>query len=386
MDGQAGPSGAVSSQSSSSAKGKGDRKVAVTAERVSKIFGSGADEVRAVDDVSVAIRQNEFFTLLGPSGCGKTTLLRLVAGFEHPTRGRILLDEQDISSLPPYKRPVNTVFQSYALFPHLTVAGNISFGLEMLGRPKAEIERTVDEMLKLVRMSELKNRRTSQISGGQQQRVALARALAPRPKVLLLDEPLSALDLKLRKEMQIELKRLQHETGITFVFVTHDQEEALTMSDRVAVMSKGKVLQIGSPRDIYDRPAERFVANFIGDTNFLEGSLESSANGQASIRLQQYGAVIKAALPEGKVPSGRVSVVVRPEHAALVADPTKGTMRGRLENIVYFGTDTHYHLRLVDGHEFIIRQQNRRGAIEGLATGAEAGIVIPDDAAQVLRD
>ncbi|MCB1341865.1 MAG: ATP-binding cassette domain-containing protein, partial [Pseudooceanicola sp.] len=201
---------------SSAAEQPGD--VAVEADRISKIF-QGADEVRALDDVSVAIRRNEFFTLLGPSGCGKTTLLRVIAGFEAPTMGTLRLGGKDISRLPPNQRPVNTVFQNYALFPHMSVANNIAFGLEMLGKPKAEIARTVDEMLRLVRMSELKARRTSEISGGQQQRVALARALAPHPQVLLLDEPLSALDLKLRKEMQIELKRLQHETGITFIFV-----------------------------------------------------------------------------------------------------------------------------------------------------------------------
>ncbi|HNB26764.1 MAG TPA: ATP-binding cassette domain-containing protein, partial [Alphaproteobacteria bacterium] len=221
---------------------------AVEAKNVTKIFGVGQDGVRALDDVSVTIRENEFFTLLGPSGCGKTTLLRLIAGFDFPTDGEILLYGQDIAPLPPYKRPVNTVFQNYSLFPHMTVGQNIGFGLEMLGKPKAEIESRVAEMLRLVRMEELRNRKTSQISGGQQQRVALARALAPQPKVLLLDEPLSALDYKLRKDMQIELKRLQHETGITFIFVTHDQEEALTMSDRIAVMSKGHILQVGTPR------------------------------------------------------------------------------------------------------------------------------------------
>ncbi|MGI9386957.1 MAG: ABC transporter ATP-binding protein, partial [Methyloligellaceae bacterium] len=212
-----------------------EKSSAIDVEGTSKVFGSGSSAVRALDDVSVAIRENEFFTLLGPSGCGKTTLLRLIAGFDHPTSGRILLHGSNISHLPPFKRPVNTVFQNYALFPHMSVAGNIAFGLEMLDQPTAEVTATVDEMLALVRMEALKDRQTSQISGGQQQRVALARALAPRPKVLLLDEPPSALDLKLRKEMQIELKRLQHETGITFVFVTHDQEEALTMSDRIAV-------------------------------------------------------------------------------------------------------------------------------------------------------
>ncbi|MFP4450945.1 MAG: ABC transporter ATP-binding protein, partial [Rhodosalinus sp.] len=206
-------------------------------DRLTKVFGSGADAFRALDTVSVTIRQNEFFTLLGPSGCGKTTLLRVIAGFVDPSEGSVTLEGKDLLRLAPYERPVNTVFQSYALFPHMTVARNIGFGLEMQGKPREEVRRTVGEMLELVRMSELADRRTSEISGGQQQRVALARALAPRPRVLLLDEPLSALDFKLRKDMQLELKRLQSETGITFVFVTHDQEEALTMSDRIAVMN-----------------------------------------------------------------------------------------------------------------------------------------------------
>src|SRR5579871_4854188 len=233
---------------------------AVEARDVTKLFGQGQDAVRALDNVSIAIRQNEFFTLLGPSGCGKTTLLRLIAGFEQPTAGEILLHGKPVEHLPPYQRAVNTVFQSYALFPHMTVAQNIGFGLEMQGRPAAERARRVEEMLALVKLAGLAARRPSQLWGGQQQRVALARALANRPKVLLLDEPLSALDLKLRKEMQIELKRLQHETGITFIFVTHDQEEALTMSDRIAVMNTGRVQQIGTPEEIYDNPTNRFVA------------------------------------------------------------------------------------------------------------------------------
>ena len=295
------------------------RLPAVQAEHVTKIFG-GDDQVVALDDVSLPIRQNEFFTLLGPSGCGKTTLLRLIAGFEHATQGRILLSGEDISLLPPFKRPVNTVFQSYALFPHMTVAENIGFGLEMLGREKGEVEATITEMLRLVRMEQLRDRRPNQLSGGQQQRVALARALAPRPRVLLLDEPLSALDLKLRKEMQIELKRLQHETGITFVFVTHDQEEALTMSDRVAVMNEGKIRQVGAPRQIYDHPAERFVAHFIGETNFLQAELLEAGNGSAKVRLGS-GAVVSASLPqEEQVKPGQVNLVVRPEHASLTRE------------------------------------------------------------------
>ncbi len=362
------------------------RGVAIDVRGVSKVFqGTGQDRVTALDNVFVTIRENEFFTLLGPSGCGKTTLLRLIAGFDFPTEGEILLYGQDIAPLPPFKRPVNTVFQNYALFPHMTVGQNIGFGLEMLGKPRGETDARVDEMLKLVRMEELKNRRTSQISGGQQQRVALARAQAPQPKVLLLDEPLSALDYKLRKDMQIELKRLQNETGITFIFVTHDQEEALTMSDRIAVMSKGKILQIGSPRDIYDRPAERFVANFIGETNFLAGAIESTGKGRAKVR-HGSGAILSAALPEGFIDKKNVTVVVRPEHAQISGVRKGATLKGMLENVVYFGTDTHFHVRLEDGAEFVVRQQNKRGIASGLTAGEAVGIAIGEEAAQVLRD
>ena len=361
-------------------------QTAIAAKGVTKLFqGAGQDAVKALDNVSVSILENEFFTLLGPSGCGKTTLLRLIAGFDFPSQGEILLYGQNIAPLPPYKRPVNTVFQSYALFPHMTVGENIGFGLEMLGRPKQEIDARVSQMLKLVRMEELRNRRTSQISGGQQQRVALARALAPAPKVLLLDEPLSALDYKLRKDMQIELKRLQNETGITFIFVTHDQEEALTMSDRIAVMSKGRILQIGSPREIYDRPSERFVANFIGETNFLEGEVAELKEAEAVVKLTG-GAVISAGLPEGVRPSGRVSLVVRPEHADLVKPGGEADLWGKLETAVYFGTDTHYHVRLDGGAPFIVRQQNSRGGGLGFVAGDAVGVKLEPGSAQVLRD
>ena len=357
---------------------------AIVVEHVNKVFGEGALAFKALDDVSVTIRENEFFTLLGPSGCGKTTLLRLIAGFDHPTSGTILLEGRDISHLPPYQRSVNTVFQSYALFPHMTVAQNIAFGLEMQGRPKAEIAEAVGAMLKLVRMEELKDRRTDQISGGQQQRVALARALAPRPKVLLLDEPLSALDYKLRKDMQIELKRLQNETGITFIFVTHDQEEALTMSDRVAVMSLGRVLQVGTPRQIYDHPAERFVADFIGDTNFLIAEVVARDGRRARLKLAS-GREIAADLPEGAAPSGRVTAAVRPEHAHRV-DGGEGELSGALENIVYFGTDTHYHVRLGDGTAFMVRSQNLRDSAEAFRPGQAVAIAFKRDAVQVLKD
>ena len=361
-------------------------QTAIEAKDVTKLFqGAGQDAVKALDNVSVSIRENEFFTLLGPSGCGKTTLLRLIAGFDFPTDGEILLYGENIAPLPPYKRPVNTVFQSYALFPHMTVAQNIAFGLEMLGKPRAEIDKRVAQMLQLVRMEELANRRTSQISGGQQQRVALARALAPQPKVLLLDEPLSALDYKLRKDMQIELKRLQNETGITFIYVTHDQEEALTMSDRIAVMSKGKILQIGSPRDIYDRPSVRFVANFIGETNFLEGEVAGVEGSVAKVKLAG-GATIAAGLPEGLKPQGRATVVVRPEHADLVKPGDEADLWGKLENIVYFGTDTHYYVKLDGGGTFIIRQQNSHGGGSGHAVGNAVGVALEPNSAQLVRD
>jgi len=374
----------VAAGKSAAAAGEG-RQAAVQVQEVTKIFGTGEDRVVALDEVSVTIRENEFFTLLGPSGCGKTTLLRLIAGFDHPTAGAILLGGADISALPPFRRPVNTVFQSYALFPHMTVADNIGFGLKMQGKPKDEVAGAVDNMLRLVRMTELKNRQTSQISGGQQQRVALARALAPHPKVLLLDEPLSALDLKLRKEMQIELKRLQHETGITFVFVTHDQEEALTMSDRVAVMNQGRILQVGSPRAIYDHPAERFVANFIGDTNFLEGEIVSAANGEATVRLSS-GRTVRATAQEGSAPAGRVTVVIRPEHARLARGGSETPLSGRLENVVYFGTDTHYHLRLHGDVPFVVRMQNIRDNEEDFQAGEELGVEIARNAVQILKD
>jgi len=354
---------------------------------VTKIFKDRTGSVTAVDNVSLNIRENEFLTLLGPSGCGKTTLLRMIAGFEHPSAGQILLAGADISHLPPFKRPVNTVFQSYALFPHMTVAQNIAFGLEMQGKDEAEIRTTVNDMLDLVRMAELRDRRTDQISGGQQQRVALARALAPHPQVLLLDEPLSALDYKLRKDMQIELKRLQNETGITFVFVTHDQEEALTMSDRVAVMNEGKVLQLGSPRDIYDHPAERFVANFIGDTNFLDSTIAKTDGRKATLRLVS-GSEVFADLPDGFDPppiGNKVTAVVRPEHAKM-APRGEGQLSGALSNIVYVGTDTHYYVDIAGGGTFVARIQNSRGGQVSYSVGQEIDISIEDNVVQVLRD
>jgi spermidine/putrescine transport system ATP-binding protein len=357
--------------------------IAISARNLRKVY-PGQPPVEALAGADIDIADNEFFTLLGPSGCGKTTLLRLIAGFEHPTSGTLDMFGESLLELPPYKRPINTVFQSYALFPHLTVAQNIAFGLEMLGKPRAEIKATVDQMMELVQMTQLANRQTSQISGGQQQRVALARALAPKPKVLLLDEPLSALDFNLRKEMQLELKRLQTETGITFIFVTHDQEEALTMSDRIAVMSAGSIRQIGAPRDIYDRPAERFVADFIGDTNFLPAEVIAATDGRAEARLSS-GKTITARMPEGGKGAGKVTLALRPEHASLVP-PDDGLLAGRVDNIVYFGTDTHIHVLLDDGTTFVLRQQNSPGGGVGFAQGDRAGVRFQPDVAQILKD
>ena len=349
---------------------------AISARSLRKVY-PGNPPVEALGQIDIDIADNEFFTLLGPSGCGKTTLLRLIAGFEHPTSGTLEMFGESLAEAPPHKRMINTVFQNYALFPHMTVAQNIGFGLEMLGKPKAEVEATVAEMMELVQMSQMADRMTSQISGGQQQRVALARALAPKPRVLLLDEPLSALDFKLRKNMQLELKRLQSETGITFIFVTHDQEEALTMSDRIAVMSDGAIRQIGSPRDIYDHPADRFVADFIGDTNFLQAE---GTTGK-TLRLSSGNEVSG----QGDGVQGKVTLAVRPEHARLTA-PEAGLLSGQLSDVVYFGTDTHFHVDLDDGTPFVLRQQNGPTTAAAFAKGDRVGVVFPPETAQVLRD
>ena len=353
-------------------------EIAIEARNTIKAFGQGGVAVRALDDVSVEIRKGEFFTLLGPSGCGKTTLLRLIAGFETPTSGQILLHGTDITHLPPNKRPVNTVFQSYALFPHLTVAENVGFALKMQGRPRAEVAQTAREMLELVRLGHLADRRITQMSGGQQQRVALARALAARPQVLLLDEPLSALDLKLRQEMQVELKRLQHETGITFVFVTHDQEEALTMSDRIGVMSAGKIQQIGSPREIYTRPVNRFVASFIGETNFLPATL-----GPEGAHLSG-GEVIELATSGPR--HGPVTLTVRPEQLRLTPPDEPGALPAIVTDWVYLGTDTHVHLQLRDGTALVARLQSNPTGETDLTRGGAMGVRFAPGAVQVVEE
>ena len=348
----------------------------IEAKSVTKTFGGPAEPVVALDHVSAAILRNEFFTLLGPSGCGKTTLLRLIAGFEMPDSGEIRLDGEEIGHLPPNKRPVNTVFQSYALFPHMTVRENIGFGLLMQGRAQTEIREIVDRMLELVRMVEMAERKTDQISGGQQQRVALARALAPQPKVLLLDEPLSALDYKLRKEMQIELKRLQHETGITFVFVTHDQEEALTMSDRIAVMSNGKINQIGSPREIYTHPVNRFVADFIGETNFIEAQLEKG--------VARLAGGARVAIETGHA-DGAVTLAVRPEHVRIATQGAQGAIPATVADSVYFGTDSHVYLALDDGTEVVARLGTDASGHSGPEAGDKVFVDFAPGSVQVLE-
>ena len=329
---------------------------------VCKVYASGRQPqgaVTAVTDLDLSIRQGEFFTLLGPSGCGKTTTLRMIAGFESPSSGELLIQGQSMNAVPPNKRPVNTVFQNYALFPHLTVMQNVAFGLEVARVPRAERDRRAAEALELVRLPDLGDRKPAQLSGGQQQRVALARALVNRPALLLLDEPLGALDLKLRKEMQVELKSLQRRVGITFVYVTHDQEEALTMSDRIAVMNHGRLLQMGDPVSIYEQPATCFVADFIGETNFLQAVVLAADGTQ--VRLRAAGCELLVPQTGQQLSGGQaVTVALRPEKLALQSSPgTKGGgLTGFVQELVFIGTDTRYVVRLETGELVTVRVQN----------------------------
>jgi spermidine/putrescine transport system ATP-binding protein len=326
----------------------------------------------AVNHVTMQIKDGEFFSLLGPSGCGKTTSLRMIAGFELPTDGKILIHGKDMSQTPAFQRPINTVFQQYALFPHMTVEQNIAFGLEMKGVSRADRIRRVGEALEMVRLPGMEMRRPKQLSGGQQQRIALARALVNKPEVLLLDEPLGALDLKLRKEMQLELKTLQREVGITFIYVTHDQEEALTMSDRIAVMSKGLALQIGVPEEIYERPANKFVADFIGETNFLDGVVKAQNGKTVEVDLPGTGSVFVES--SRKFTNGQqVAVAVRPEKLSINSELKGGNnLKGRIEEVIYIGTDTQYGVRFPGGHKVRARAQNTTLAHKSIAkTGDE---------------
>ncbi|MFN8831908.1 MAG: ABC transporter ATP-binding protein [Labrys sp. (in: a-proteobacteria)] len=311
-------------------------------ENVTKRFG----EFTAVNNVSLDVYEREFFSLLGPSGCGKTTLMRMLAGFEEPTSGRIMLGDKDLVGVPPYDRPTNMMFQSYALFPHMTVADNIAFGLKMDGMSKADIATRVEEMLKLVKLEKFATRKPHQLSGGQRQRVALARAVAKRPKVLLLDEPLGALDKKLREETQFELMDIQVELGITFIIVTHDQEEAMTMSDRIAVMDLGKLVQVAPPSEIYEQPNSRYVADFIGDINIIEGTVESQSGTTVTIIGAKSGARLTAETTESCQAGQSVFLAVRPEKMRITLDaPPPGTanvLKGKVFDIGYLGDWTNY--------------------------------------------
>ena len=352
---------------------------AIEISNVVKRFGTAAAPVTALQSLSLTIEDNEFFTLLGPSGCGKTTLLRMIAGFEAVSEGAIRLFGQDIATLPPDLRPVNTVFQNYALFPHMTVLDNVAFGLKMKGMAKPARHQRAGAMLEMVHLSAFANRLPTQLSGGQQQRVALARALAPQPRVLLLDEPLSALDLKLRQAMRIELKSLQEQTGITFIFVTHDQEEALTMSDRIAVMSAGRLQQVGSARDIYEAPVNRFVADFIGETNLLNVEVPAISNGLAQVVLPGGQHIT---CPSATSTPGRHALSIRPERLSLAQS---GDLAATVTRVVYLGTDLHLLAQMADGTPLTLRLQNTaRVAVPD--PGTQVQIKIEDGAARLLAD
>lgn len=327
---------------------------------ISKEFGN----VKALNDVSFSIKKGEFFSLLGPSGCGKTSLLRIVAGFERPTKGKILLDGKDITNLPPNKRPVNTVFQNYALFPHLSIWENIAFGLRVAKRTQKEIAYEVDRMLQLIQMKDLAHKMPDQISGGQKQRVAIARALVNKPQVLLLDEPLAALDLKLRQKMLLELDLIHDEVGITFLFITHDQTEAMAVSDRIAVFSQGRVEQIGTPIELYEAPKSSFVAAFIGDTNFLDGHVsEKVSNEYSLLKIDDFPNVLCFNDKQLNV-GDLVHLSVRPEKMHIsreqpIANPRHNMIEGVVEDVVYKGDHTNFWVK-VEGHRIAVTQQHSR--------------------------
>ncbi len=361
---------------------------AVSIRGVTKRFpgGKGAEPVVAVDDLDLEIEDGEFFSLLGPSGCGKTTTLRMIGGFEYPTAGSIQIFGEEVGLLPPNRRPVNTVFQSYALFPHMTVAQNIAFGLEMQNVAAGEIKERVGDVIELVQLEGRENRKPKQLSGGQQQRVALARALVNRPKVLLLDEPLGALDLKLRQAMQLELKQMQERVGITFIYVTHDQEEALTMSDRLAVMDHGELLQVGAPEAIYDKPRTRFVADFIGDTNLLTATVVDDS----AVRLSDGSAIrVENDRPVGSA----VTVAVRPEKLGLRRvesdrDPTLDAIDGHVERVTFLGNALAYEVTADAGDPRVtlrIRQGNAPG-VEHFSAGDAVRVRWVPGSATVLED
>ncbi|MEB2317197.1 MAG: ABC transporter ATP-binding protein [Pseudomonadota bacterium] len=355
---------------------------AVELRAVAKHFG----DTVALHELDLVIRKGEFFSLLGASGCGKTTTLNLIGGFEEATRGSIRIDGQEVQGVPPYQRPVNTVFQSYALFPHMTVAENVGFGLSMKRVPAEERRLAVAEMLRLVSLEGFGERRTAQLSGGQRQRVALARALINRPSVLLLDEPLGALDLKLRKQMQTELTRIQRRIGITFVYVTHDQEEALAMSDRIAVMDKGRLLQVGTPSEIYEAPASRAVMEFIGSANALEGVI--AADGSAHMEVPRLGRLPTRGI-DGLAPGKPAALLVRPERMRItsrVENAPPGSLAGSVSKITELGSITQYRVRLENEQEVLVLRLNRPEADSASPTTEEQQVRVwwPQEDAKVF--
>jgi len=339
---------------------------AIGLDGVVKEFHSRGEVVAAVRGIDLAIRKGEFFSMLGPSGCGKTTTMRMIAGFEEPTSGEIRLHGRDVTGIPPNKRDVNMVFQSYALFPHMSVTENVAFGLRRKRVPRAEITRRVGEMLDIVDLGGRGERRPRELSGGQQQRVALARALVNNPRALLLDEPLGALDLKLRQAMQVELKRIQREVGITFVYVTHDQNEALTMSDRIAVMNEGSIEQLASPRELYEHPRTKFVAGFIGTSNLLGGTVSRVDGASAVIEVSGDERILVPLTGSLPVSAGsKLELTVRPEKIDLSAAPPPAgrcAMRGTVTEVVYLGTSTNFAVTTTTGADMVVFQQNSAAA------------------------
>jgi len=337
---------------------------------VTRRFG----DVTAVDSVDLTVRRGELFSLLGGSGCGKSTLLRMIAGLETPDSGRLFIDGQDMTNVPPYERPVNMVFQSYALFPHMTVTQNVAYGLRQEGMARGEREDRVHEVLRLVDMQDLAGRKPDQLSGGQRQRVALARGLAKRPRILLLDEPLGALDRKLRERTQFELVNLQERIGTTFILVTHDQEEAMTMSDRIAVMRAGRIQQIGAPRQVYEYPNSRYVADFVGAANLLSGEVVANTDGIARIRLTDTGTVVHVSAASAPVKQGdQVTAMVRPEKLRATADLNAvsgeaNLLSGIVEDIAYLGDMSIYHVQVSGGPQIQVAQANRRHTGEAPVT------------------